>query len=741
VLQTPAQPGASDSPIERMAKALALVACVFFALVAAWEVGAPPEAGHWAGPAAYAIGGENMIRYRTFAAILDYIQQAPVPALYYCHHPHGVFVLEALAHLAFGHHAATFRLPAIVCSALSAPLVYKLAEAIWKDAVAAAVATIAFVFVPVDLAFACFSNLEVPTIFFGLLFSWATVRLWETWRTRYLLLSIVGAFGAANCDWIGIVFVGAVAGLSFLRIYVLPRRFRRRIDERGHALWFAYATVAAAGSLVLYIALFTKWGHIGDLLGAYESRSTGADQTMKEVFGQRRHMWFAWMVTPLGAGIVAGALPLSVFRLRRGPGEMIPLAWTFMATFQYMLFKQGADIHIFWPHYYGVCVALGAATITTTLLDVRRWLVARAPPPVRMPLSLSTGAIIAVAVATPLLVLARMAVPLMRQGRLSEGRFDHAGAFVETEADVSQFTEWAAVGLLPGDILARSSSFLQGFNITYAAHRTVDPVGSDPGARSPEAPDRIEVVDARRAPVAELKTVATKYGVLAAGPFWRVDRAAGAGFRSLRYVEHQPGPLEWYFITGNDLVRTIGPDEDQWAAWEWSDHLGLDAASPSAAPGTFEELRVAHNVAIAHGDTARAAELRARVLAFMHDRLGVEYTADVHLLGMDRQDGPVRLLTLLWEAGEAYKPVEATFAVKCKVTAPPRIWPNDVDYFEKEMAGPMVMGPRIWKPGYLYTQRVIILHRIGTETCEGLFDSLQIQPTTGPARLRLLTLD
>src|SRR5208283_4277763 len=118
---------------------------------------------------AYAMAGENMVHWRKFAVFPGYLASPATPDRYYCHHPYGITVLQAIAYLIFGHHWFTVRAGAIFCSILSPPLVYAFGRRAW-GVIPAAAATIFFVFVPIDLAYANFSNLEEPTICFGMLF-------------------------------------------------------------------------------------------------------------------------------------------------------------------------------------------------------------------------------------------------------------------------------------------------------------------------------------------------------------------------------------------------------------------------------------------------------------------------------------------------------------------------------------------------------------------------------------------
>jgi hypothetical protein len=194
-------------------------------------------------------------------------------------------------------------------------------------------------------------------------------------------------------------------------------------------------------------------------------------------------------------------------------------------------------------------------------------------------------------------------------------------------------------------------------------------------------------------------------------------------FKALRYVEREPKPLEWLFISGTDLARTISPNEDEYATWEWRDALGLPNTVPTAAPVTLEDLRIAHNIAVSEKDTARAADLHARLAGRVGTPRNLTFTGGVHLRGVDIHTGPAIVVTLFWETDPSFKHADANFQVKCNIVAPPRLWFTNTDYFESDMAPVPIIRPSVWKPGYLYTQRFIAEHRIGREECIGSFPS------------------
>jgi hypothetical protein len=327
------------------------------------------------------------------------------------------------------------------------------------------------------------------------------------------------------------------------------------------------------------------------------------------------------------------------------------------------------------------------------------------------------------------------------QSRKTGGRLDQGGAYVDTEADASQFVEWSFSNVATAGSTAQAlEKFDYSFHVEYAGNRPYVRVTSLTAAK-PEDPQRIAVVDTRNQPLKELESIAKRFAVQAVGPFWRVDRAQkGPSFKALQYTEREPNALQWMLVSGTDLVRTISRTEDEYASWEWKDALGLPNTVPTYAPVTTEELRVAHNIAVSEKDPARAEELRAKLARMVGRPLGLDYKGGVHLLGVDIHKGPAIVVTLFWETDDSFKRADANYEVKCTIVSPPRLWFTNTDYFDKQMAPIPIIRPSMWKPGYLYTQRFIADHRIGKETCTGSFPSTFKLTKGGPDPL-LFTFD
>lgn len=717
-----------DPRVARACARVAAAAAVFYGLASFWELWGVLPGGHLGNGAAAAMAGENMVRHRVLAAVLEPSVAAPTPAQYYTHHPYGSFFAGALGYLFAGHGWAATRLPAAALSALTPWLLFAFARALWGP-LAAAVTTVVFVTVPINLAYASYLNLEVPLLCSGALFSWATTRFFQTYRARYIAPSALGALLLCQSDWIGTVLVGGVGASAFVRAYVLPSSWSSRIDHRQHARWFGWVTAAAVLTLLMYLALFAKAGRLADLAQSAELRSHGAGAPLGQVFGPRRVMWVLWMLpAPALLGVAASAA-LSPLRVARGFAELIPVWWWIAAATQYFGFRQGADVHVYWPHLFSVCAALGWGVFAAGVGDAAVSL--RAP---RVGLALAAGPPLVAA-----LLLLRVGLPIAYQSRLTGGRFDDGGRYIGVDRDRHQFARWATRDLPRDATVHLHRSMTPSWPLSYAMNRPY----ATTSVPDPSTFSRL-LVDARHARADELRALASRLSVQVVGPHWRVSPGPAGDLVALSYEEREPSVLEWAAVAGADLVRVIHARPDPWATWEWRHHLDLAGEPPGERPDGPEAARAAHNAAIARGDAATAAGLRAVVEQRIQRRLDVRFSHGATLLGLRVDGGVATVMTLYWHATPEYAQGDVDYLVRSVVVAPPRLWPSRVDFFEKEIAPPEALRPQLWRPGYLYAQRVLVMKRIGKERFEGVFTSRSgaaPRPVEGPARTPLVVLD
>src|SRR5688572_22782853 len=75
----------------QLARAVTWCATLLMACVVVWEIGAPIVNGHYASTASMGIIADNMRSWGIAAPVWIYTADPPDPALYYCHHPWGIF--------------------------------------------------------------------------------------------------------------------------------------------------------------------------------------------------------------------------------------------------------------------------------------------------------------------------------------------------------------------------------------------------------------------------------------------------------------------------------------------------------------------------------------------------------------------------------------------------------------------------------------------------------------------------
>ena len=81
--------------------------------------------------------------------------------------------------------------------------------------------------------------------------------------------------------------------------------------------------------------------------------------------------------------------------------------------------------------------------------------------------------------------------------------------------------------------------------------------------------------------------------------------------QELSFKEREPSRWEWYFLSGTEPHREVVPDP--YLTWELRTHFGQPAEIPAQPPATLDQRRIAHNIALASGDAAKAAQLYAEI--------------------------------------------------------------------------------------------------------------------------------
>ncbi|XXY53106.1 glycosyltransferase family 39 protein [Sorangium sp. So ce269] len=738
----------------RAALAITAIATAWFALAAAWEMFGPILAGHYASSAGVGIIAENMLRWKIAGPVWEYTASQPPPAMYYCHHPWGIFWTTAAFMEVFGRHDVICRLPAVLLSAATPPLLHAIGRSVYRPAAGAAAAA-SFVVLPITLSFANLNALEVPVMAWTLLGLWGYVRLTQTSRRRYLAVSALGLALGMNADWPAFVLTGGLLVFGAIRAYLLPKRVFGPIHARRYAQWWVLTAFIAALTVALYVALFHQAGKLADLLASYGFRSSGNAEPLGKVLASRRY-WIELSFTPvaIAAGKLAALVCVARLVLLRREHDALPLLYLATATVQYVVFRQGADIHIFWPHYFGAYFALaGAALVETAAALLERAAAARRAPgnaalferaaarrapddaarpaqpaPAAWPAPGALPAWPALAALAlwlaPLAAVLRDGLPALRYARETGGRFNERGHLIDSDGAKTAFLRWLAARLPSGAPVEMH----EGMKATWAqvwalGGRVVTPARPAP---KQEPPRGAYLVDTRFMLDRDQASLARRFDITAVGPFWALGAAVdpqaavdaqaavdprARGIEAFSFREREPGLLAWYLVSGTEPEREIAPDP--FLTWELRAHFGQPAEPPAGAPETLEQKRIAHNIALAAGDGARAAALLAEISAALAP-LGARFDDGTELLGTTFHEGARSLLTIFVRAGGPAAS-DVALSVRSRVVERAPLSTTMADPIYRDVGLPTAISPQRWRAGFLYADPVPIRKRPGTE--------------------------
>ncbi|HTA21793.1 MAG TPA: glycosyltransferase family 39 protein, partial [Polyangia bacterium] len=368
--------------LERAGAVIAGLAVTWMFLVAGWGVADRFGDGHFAAQAAIGTAAENMWRWHTIYPLPTHIDVPPWNALYYMHHPLGVFWVTAVFVKIFGAHDWTLRLPAILFSSLTPFFLYRLGRAVWGP-LEGALSAVAFASLPITLGFASYHALEGPVILALVVASWGYARFTQTGAGRFAAASVLGLFWALNYEWSAYIWGVAFVSWVFLRAFVLPPRLFGAVEPRAFGRYWALLVGAALVTLVGQLALLMDTGKLTELLSMYGVRSSGNSIALVSVLKGRR-VWIEIMYSGLAIALGKLAVPVIVARFarRRSDLELLPIFLLVMATVHYTHFKQGADVHIFWSQYFSPYFALAVGALAATARDGLAWIGPRARPDV-----------------------------------------------------------------------------------------------------------------------------------------------------------------------------------------------------------------------------------------------------------------------------------------------------------------------------------------------------------------------
>jgi 4-amino-4-deoxy-L-arabinose transferase-like glycosyltransferase len=693
---------------ERIAAVIAAAAILSIFLVGLWGLGGVFPDGHFASQANVGVIGLNMWRYGTPYAFWPFLEQAPPIRDAYMHHPLGLFWDAALALKIFGVHNWALRLPAVAIVTLTAFFLYRTGRAIWGP-LPGALAAVAFVSLPITLGYANYLDLEQPLMLGCIVATWGYARFRQTERDRYALASIAGFVFATLHDWEAFIWGAALLAFVFFRAFVIPRGWLVPVDSRKTARWWGGMVAAGALTLAITVGMMIHADRVTDVFGTYGIRSAGRDLPLAQVL-QARHVRIELMFTALGIALGKLALPIMVARFvaRRAELELLPLFILLMSVVQYVHFKQGADIHIFWPHPFALYFGLAAGVLAATVRDGWSWLAPRIPRrlPPRLRSPLGAGVVGAIVVALPVLLVARDGASLLRLGRESGGRFMEVN--LPSEIDQAIAVRWFLAGYPPAERIAFHGSVPKHWNLSWES-------GPRQAAwQQPIAPasPRLYALDARTTSDGELREAARRYHVRAVGWLWVMDRAEPpAPLDALSFDEHDPSLLESLWHGATEPIRRVVPDP--FATWEWRKLLGQPAIAPTTAPVTRDQLRIAHNIAVSNKDAASAARLRRELVSRLNLPVTAKWSPALELLGVDHHQGAARTFTPYVLAGPGPKCAKIT--IKAHVTRRRFLSTLPVDPDDHDIAPLPPIRCELWQEGHIYSAPTVYRHRAGHE--------------------------
>src|ERR1700722_2501495 len=462
------------SVVDRVARGVFIVACVWFVFTAAWGLLAIPAAGHLgAGNAGTFMAAEQMIRWKLlYPGRSWYTGIRPEGAALMCHHPYGQYYVPAVIYLLFGHHDFLIHVPAVFTSAAIPLLLYGVAEE-RRGPPGGAVAAAGFVVVPIAVGFSCYWNLESICIFGSLLFFWGHSRHMATSKTRYLFASLFGLGVACTGDWVGYLLVSPTLGWAVLRAFVFPTWLTPPFRRWPYVKWWVLSVVLMVVLLLWIIGLFAYADQISQWLGSEEARGGGKGAPLREVLAARA-AWIDFSFTPLAIWIGKVSAPVCLLRLLvvRRDEETYALGLLFGAVVQYVAFRKGADVHIYWSHYFAAYFALALAELSGTIRAVFAWILAR----VRRPhATLAAGVGLAVGLC-PVVAMARDGAKSLLVWQRTGGRYDEHGAAIRSNVDLLYvLQEYILPRKTPGMTLDVNRSYNWGWEFTWKYQGVANP--------------------------------------------------------------------------------------------------------------------------------------------------------------------------------------------------------------------------------------------------------------------------
>src|SRR5262249_21355555 len=143
----------------------------------------------------------------------------------------------------------------------------------------------------------------------------------------------------------------------------------------------------------------------------------------------------AILLGKIGAPVIAARAAI-----KRSDVEMLPLFLLLAAVAHYTEFRQGAAVHIFWPHTFAPYFALAVGALAASARDAGSWAAARLTFWNEQRARRWATVAGAVLIGVPVLFILRDGLSLVRLSRETGGRF--AEANLDSEIDKGVALRW-----------------------------------------------------------------------------------------------------------------------------------------------------------------------------------------------------------------------------------------------------------------------------------------------------------
>lgn len=722
--------------LRSVATVVVVVASVWFALAVSWGVFGHSPGSHAPLVGAHGIAVENMIRWGIWGPVAEYTAARPVQQLYDVDHPWGSLWVVRVLMKVFGRQAYLPRLEAVLMSIATPPLLYAVGRALWGP-VPGALSALAYVVVPIALAFGNSPGFEVALVFGSLLTTWGYLRFTERWRRRWLAVSLLGVVWTVNAEWEGSAFLGVVLSWFLVTQYLSPRWLGRG-PTRRFGQWWAFSTAVVGVTLAAYAGYFVRVDAVDRILSqlAVRDRLLPFRQIL-----QHRSYWTSLAFTPVVIAVGKLALPVFLFRLvlLRRTREIFPLALLATAAVTRVHFPTDGDASFFLPLSYVAYWALSLGVLAATWVDFGRWVLrrhGRRDPQETLPI----GVLVGLGMAT--LMVLPDGLRGLALGRRAGGLFDGGGPRAFADSDKEPALEWMSEHMRPGTRVELHTSMHRTPADDWTLHRPVVGVDGLP-SRVARGDDRYFVGDLDFMAAAEHVALAAQFHVIAVGQFVIVDRtSSSAPADGYSLDARSPNALEWYFVSSDPIVTVRA---DPWYTWELREQFGqLPNQPPATVPLTSEQLRIAHNIAVATGDVANADACEAKLVEKLVTSPALTFTDGTRLLGERITAGAATTLEVYFSAAGPSKD-DVQFEVESSIQRRPRLSLVARDGRVNVLGPPFAVPPKLWKRGFIYVSRSEVRPRPGSENLFGYFagpDKGHLpKPRDGSSKIRLLTLE